>query len=128
MRGEVRSFRVGYLERLHQSVRRGVGGRGVTGRARGDLTKATVEFGEFLLAKVGLQDFRHKYPTQLSGGMQRRAELARARINSAQLGGLCHHGCEHAAFHHRGFPVMTAKIIDGNAVVRELRESFKKRT
>ena len=91
------------------------------------MTKATVEFGEFLLAKVGLQDCRHKYPTQLSGGMQRRAELARAMINSAQLGELCHHGCEHAAFHHRGFPVMTAKIIDGNAVARELRETLKKR-
>ena len=31
-----------------------------------------------LLQKVGLQDFRDKYPAQLSGGMQRRAELCRA--------------------------------------------------
>jgi NitT/TauT family transport system ATP-binding protein len=36
---------------------------------------------EFLLDKVGLGAFRRKYPTQLSGGMQRRAELARAMIN-----------------------------------------------
>jgi NitT/TauT family transport system ATP-binding protein len=34
-----------------------------------------------LLGKVGLQDFLDKYPMQLSGGMQRRAELARALIN-----------------------------------------------
>ena len=34
-----------------------------------------------LLELVGLQDFSDKYPLQLSGGMQRRAELARAIIN-----------------------------------------------
>ena len=34
-----------------------------------------------LLVKVGLGEFMHKYPLQLSGGMQRRAELARALIN-----------------------------------------------
>ncbi|MEO7728196.1 MAG: ABC transporter ATP-binding protein [Burkholderiales bacterium] len=51
-------------------------------RARGELTPETLEFAEFLLHKVGLQDFRKKYPTQLSGGMQRRAELARAMINN----------------------------------------------
>jgi sulfonate transport system ATP-binding protein len=38
-----------------------------------------------LLAKVGLQDFRDKYPNQLSGGMQRRAELARALINKPRV-------------------------------------------
>ena len=31
--------------------------------------------------KVGLGEFIHKFPLQLSGGMQRRAELARALIN-----------------------------------------------
>jgi len=35
-----------------------------------------------LLETVGLRDFRDKYPIQLSGGMQRRAELARAMINN----------------------------------------------
>ena len=54
-------------------------------RARGELTKEALEFGEFLLAKVGLQDFRDKYPGQLSGGMQRRAELARAMINNPKV-------------------------------------------
>ena len=34
-----------------------------------------------LLTKVGLGEFIHKFPLQLSGGMQRRAELARALIN-----------------------------------------------
>ncbi len=51
-------------------------------RARGELTQQTLDFAEFLLNKVGLQEFRRKYPTQLSGGMQRRAELARAMINT----------------------------------------------
>lgn len=51
-------------------------------RARGEVTQQTLDFAEFLLNKVGLQEFRTKYPTQLSGGMQRRAELARAMINN----------------------------------------------
>ncbi len=38
-----------------------------------------------LLAKFGLAGFEHKYPSQLSGGMQRRAELARAMINSPRI-------------------------------------------
>lgn len=54
-------------------------------RARGEVTKETLDLAEFLLNKVGLQDFRKKYPTQLSGGMQRRAELARAMINNPSV-------------------------------------------
>lgn len=54
-------------------------------KARGELNAQALEFAEFLLNKVGLRDFRHKYPTQLSGGMQRRAELARAMINNPQI-------------------------------------------
>jgi NitT/TauT family transport system ATP-binding protein len=38
-----------------------------------------------LLRKVGLSEFRDKYPTQLSGGMQRRAELVRALINRPKI-------------------------------------------
>ncbi len=38
-----------------------------------------------LLAKFGLAGFERKYPSQLSGGMQRRAELARAMINSPEV-------------------------------------------
>jgi NitT/TauT family transport system ATP-binding protein len=40
------------------------------------------ELAHFLLEKVGLTAFRDKFPSQLSGGMQRRAELARAMINN----------------------------------------------
>jgi NitT/TauT family transport system ATP-binding protein len=54
-------------------------------RARGELSRESLEFAEFLLAKVGLQDFRDKYPGQLSGGMQRRAELARAMVNNPKV-------------------------------------------
>jgi NitT/TauT family transport system ATP-binding protein len=38
-----------------------------------------------LLARVGLLEFCDKYPNQLSGGMQRRAELARALINKPSV-------------------------------------------
>ena len=50
-------------------------------RARGELTRETLEFGEFLLAKVGLQEFRDKYPGQLSGG---HAAPRRARARDDQ--------------------------------------------
>ena len=38
-----------------------------------------------LLAKVGLKGFENKYPEQISGGMQRRAEVARAFINNPKV-------------------------------------------
>lgn len=38
-----------------------------------------------LLAKVGLKGFENRYPDQVSGGMQRRAEVARALINRPRL-------------------------------------------
>ena len=38
-----------------------------------------------LLELVGLEDFADKYPAQLSGGMQRRAELVRAMINRPKV-------------------------------------------
>lgn len=43
------------------------------------------ERAEVILKKVGLYEFRDKYPSQLSGGMQRRAELARAMINDPKI-------------------------------------------
>ena len=55
-------------------------------KLRGDLKgQALRQRAHELLTKVGLQDFIHKYPLQLSGGMQRRAELARALINQPQV-------------------------------------------
>lgn len=38
-----------------------------------------------LLAEVGLAGFEHRYPRELSGGMQRRAEVARALVNRPEL-------------------------------------------
>jgi NitT/TauT family transport system ATP-binding protein len=49
------------------------------------VTPETHAFAEFLINKVGLKDFQKKYPMQLSGGMQRRAELARAMINNPKV-------------------------------------------
>ncbi len=55
-------------------------------KLRGDLRgPALKEEAESLLIKVGLGEFMHKYPIQLSGGMQRRAELARALINHPRV-------------------------------------------
>ena len=49
--------------------------RGLDGRARADE----------LLARVGLRDRGHHYPTQLSGGEQQRVAVARALANSPRL-------------------------------------------
>lgn len=54
-------------------------------RARGEDTQQARDLAEWLLEKVGLTAFRKKYPPQLSGGMQRRAELARAMINNPEV-------------------------------------------
>ena len=54
-------------------------------KARGENTREMRDRCEFLLDKVGLTRFRDKYPSQLSGGMQRRAELARAMINNPKV-------------------------------------------
>lgn len=54
-------------------------------RARGEDDAQAKALAEFLLDKVGLKQFRDKYPPQLSGGMQRRAELARAMINNPEV-------------------------------------------
>ena len=54
-------------------------------KARHQDNAASRESAEFLLDKVGLSSFRGKYPSQLSGGMQRRVELARAMINNPSV-------------------------------------------
>ena len=55
-------------------------------KLRGDLGGTELrEKAKELLVKVGLGEFLHKYPLQLSGGMQRRAELARALINDPKV-------------------------------------------
>ncbi|MGI9382309.1 MAG: ABC transporter ATP-binding protein [Methyloligellaceae bacterium] len=53
---------------------------------RGDLSGQELrDEANRLLETVGLAEFKDKYPLQLSGGMQRRAELARALINQPKL-------------------------------------------
>jgi len=54
-------------------------------KAQGRTAAETGGSVEFLLAKVGLGSFRERYPAQLSGGMQRRAELARALVNNPEI-------------------------------------------
>ena len=52
---------------------------------RGADRKETDAKARALLARLGLAGFEGKYPRQLSGGMQRRAELARALINNPRI-------------------------------------------
>ena len=55
-------------------------------RVRGSMGRSEVRREAMrLLEKVGLEEFADKYPIQLSGGMQRRAELARAMINEPKV-------------------------------------------
>ncbi|MBM3731984.1 MAG: ABC transporter ATP-binding protein [Acidimicrobiia bacterium] len=55
-------------------------------RLRGDMDRAVLKAEtDRLIEKVGLREFKDKYPLQLSGGMQRRAELARAMMNQPKL-------------------------------------------
>jgi NitT/TauT family transport system ATP-binding protein len=55
-------------------------------KLRGDMDRATLRAeADRLIEKVGLGEFKDKYPLQLSGGMQRRAELARAMMNQPKL-------------------------------------------
>lgn len=50
-----------------------------------DLTGEVADRAEELINMVGLTGFEEKYPSQLSGGMQRRAELIRALINQPKV-------------------------------------------
>lgn len=54
-------------------------------RASGEGQNSLSARAQSILERVGLAAFRDKYPRQLSGGMQRRAELARALINDPSV-------------------------------------------
>ena len=50
-------------------------------RARGERGAEARRRADAILARVGLAEFGDRYPAELSGGMRRRTELARALIN-----------------------------------------------
>lgn len=54
-------------------------------RAAGEDNSKNKDLANFLIDKVGLNQFKKKFPNQLSGGMQRRCELARALINQPEV-------------------------------------------
>lgn len=54
-------------------------------RARGAGGKDAEREATELLGRMGLEEFLHRYPGELSGGMRRRAELARALINQPHV-------------------------------------------
>ena len=54
-------------------------------RAVGEDNPKNRDRANFLIDKVGLNQFKKKFPNQLSGGMQRRCELARALINQPEV-------------------------------------------
>jgi len=54
-------------------------------RARAEYSPAAREAGDRLTTRMGLDGFRLRFPSQLSGGMQRRAELARAIVNDPSV-------------------------------------------
>lgn len=87
-------------------------------RARGEDTPEMRTYAEELLQKVGLDGFRKKYPAQLSGGMQRRAELARSMINKPALMILDEP--------FRGLDAMTKKLMQ--EYYSKLYEEFRRTT
>ena len=54
-------------------------------RVRGEFGAEAKRFAEALTARMGLERFAQTFPAQLSGGMQRRAELARAMMNEPSV-------------------------------------------
>jgi len=54
-------------------------------KARGEFGPAARRLADALTTRMGLDRFRNMYPAQLSGGMQRRAELARAMMNEPSV-------------------------------------------
>ncbi|AKK26567.1 ABC transporter ATP-binding protein [Mycobacterium sp. EPa45] len=54
-------------------------------RARGTKRAEARRAADDILARIGLKDFADRYPGELSGGMRRRAELARALVNEPSV-------------------------------------------
>jgi len=64
-------------ENVHRNVATGLEARGLLPQSRKRIDEA--------IELVGLTDFAHAYPHQLSGGMAQRAALARALVNDPPL-------------------------------------------
>ncbi len=47
--------------------------------------RRALEAAEQLLARLGMQEHRNKYPNQLSGGQQQRVAIARSLVHSPKL-------------------------------------------
>jgi len=58
---------------------------GPLSRSKGKLKDETLDKTAYWIERVGLKGFENKYPRQLSGGMQRRAELIRGLVNEPSL-------------------------------------------
>lgn len=54
-------------------------------KAQGRHGESLAKAADAIIDRVGLRQFQKSYPNQLSGGMQRRAELARALINNPAI-------------------------------------------
>jgi NitT/TauT family transport system ATP-binding protein len=58
---------------------------GPLSRTKGKIPDAALDRTERWIERVGLKGFEEKFPLQLSGGMQRRAELIRGLVNEPAL-------------------------------------------
>ena len=54
-------------------------------RMRGKMQSSSAEYAMSLLKLVGLQGFEHKYPRELSGGMQQRAGICRGLVQNPSV-------------------------------------------
>jgi NitT/TauT family transport system ATP-binding protein len=54
-------------------------------RIRGVPKSVRREIADYFIAKVGLESFRHAYPSQLSGGMRQRVSVARTFANGPEI-------------------------------------------
>lgn len=52
---------------------------------KGIAKQKRIEQAQKMIDLVGLKGFEHKFPTELSGGMQQRVEIARVLINQPRI-------------------------------------------
>ncbi|MCZ0950924.1 ATP-binding cassette domain-containing protein, partial [Pseudomonas syringae pv. tomato] len=54
-------------------------------KMKGIAKQKRIEQAQKMIDLVGLKGFEHKFPTELSGGMQQRVEIARVLINQPRI-------------------------------------------